>query len=272
MRRILRELTRPAMLVALLALGMASVGTAFASGLIGSAQVRDNSLTSADIHDDGIQSRDIKNLSLGTADLAEGSVTSTKIKNGTIRFGDLASDSVRRSQVADGEITASAIAPSAIKAAAIADGAVGARSLDPRLARVYQFGGGIATGAPDRMLLEQDGYRYSLRCTDDGGGERTASLVVSRVDGGTAWGYGGTQSFIYPTVGDVTYPVANGNAAEAVFSAATGANYGSKVDIYVANNAPLTTGQQVSAIVANTPGGASTGCAVGGTVTPLDLV
>ena len=268
-RHVRRELTRPAMLVALLALGMASVGTAFASGLIGSAQVRDNSLTSADIHDDTIASRDIKNLSLGASDIAEGSITSTKIKNGSVRAGDLSSDAVGRSQLANNSITAAAIAPSAVNASAIADGAVGARSLDPRLARVYQFGGSIDTDAPDRVLLERDGYKYTIRCVNNGAGGRIASLLIARTDGSDQWSGAGSKTHLFPNAGPQVESEGFSLETAHSISADTADNFGLTTDLFIGNVATSSV-QRISALVSNFVYGQPR-CAIGGTIIPLTL-
>lgn len=65
----------PSMAVSILALVIATSGTSVAAaGLIGSADVKNDSLKSADIKDNSLKGRDIKNGSLGGWELRDGSV------------------------------------------------------------------------------------------------------------------------------------------------------------------------------------------------------
>ena len=55
----------PSMAVSIMALLVASTGTSYAAGLIGSDEVRNNSLTTMDIKDSSLKGRDVKETSWG---------------------------------------------------------------------------------------------------------------------------------------------------------------------------------------------------------------
>lgn len=74
----------PSMAVSVLALVVASTGTSYAAGLIGSDDVKNNSLRSADV----------KNGSLMGKDLRRDTVGSNKVKNGSLKARDFAAGQV----------------------------------------------------------------------------------------------------------------------------------------------------------------------------------
>ena len=77
----------PSMAVSIMALVVASTGTSYAAGLIGSDDVRNNSLTSMDIKDKTIKGRDIKNNVIGSNKIRNGSLKSRDFKAGQLPAG-----------------------------------------------------------------------------------------------------------------------------------------------------------------------------------------
>lgn len=77
----------PSMAVAVMALVVASTGTSYATGLIGSADIRNNSVQSADIKDRTIKGRDIKNDVIGSNKIRNGSLKSRDFKAGQLPSG-----------------------------------------------------------------------------------------------------------------------------------------------------------------------------------------
>ena len=77
----------PSMAVSVLALVVASTGTSYAAGLIGSADVRNNSLTTMDVKDRTLKGRDIKNDVLGSNKIRNGSLKSKDFKAGQLPAG-----------------------------------------------------------------------------------------------------------------------------------------------------------------------------------------
>ncbi|MCW2737896.1 hypothetical protein [Nocardioides sp.] len=77
----------PSMAVSIMALLVASTGTSYAAGLIGSDDVKNNSLTSMDIKDNSLKGRDIKDDVLGSNKIRNGSLKSKDFKAGQIPVG-----------------------------------------------------------------------------------------------------------------------------------------------------------------------------------------
>jgi hypothetical protein len=77
----------PSMAVAVMALVVASTGTSYAAGLIGSADIRNNSVQSQDIKDRTIKGRDIKNDVIGSNKIRNGSLKSRDFKAGQLPSG-----------------------------------------------------------------------------------------------------------------------------------------------------------------------------------------
>lgn len=77
----------PSMAVSIMALVVASTGTSYAAGLIGSDEVRNNSLQSSDIKDKTIKGRDIKNNVIGSNKIRNGSLKERDFKDGVLQAG-----------------------------------------------------------------------------------------------------------------------------------------------------------------------------------------
>jgi len=75
------------MAVSIMALVVASTGTSYAAGLIGSDDVRNNSLQSSDIKDKTIKGRDIKNNVIGSNKIRNGSLKERDFKDGVLTSG-----------------------------------------------------------------------------------------------------------------------------------------------------------------------------------------
>jgi len=70
----------PSLAVSVLALVVASTGTSYATGLIGSADIKNNSVASVDIKDKTIQGKDVKTGSLGAKQVKDGSLRARDFK------------------------------------------------------------------------------------------------------------------------------------------------------------------------------------------------
>jgi hypothetical protein len=77
----------PSMAVAVMALVVASTGTSYATGLIGSADIRNDSVQSQDIKDRTIKGRDVKNDVIGSNKIRNGSLKSRDFKAGQLPSG-----------------------------------------------------------------------------------------------------------------------------------------------------------------------------------------
>ena len=77
----------PSMAVSVLALVVASTGTSYAAGLIGSDDVRNNSIKSVDVKDNNLKGRDVKNGSIGSMDVRDESLKARDFAPGQLPAG-----------------------------------------------------------------------------------------------------------------------------------------------------------------------------------------
>ena len=77
----------PSMAVSVMALVVASTGTSYATGLIGSDDIRNNSIQSKDIKDRTVKGRDIKNDVIGSNKVRNGSLKARDFKEGQLPAG-----------------------------------------------------------------------------------------------------------------------------------------------------------------------------------------
>ena len=77
----------PSMAVSVMALVVASTGTSYAAGLIGSDDIRNNSITTRDVKDGSLKGRDVKGDSIGSNKIRNGSLKSKDFKAGQLPAG-----------------------------------------------------------------------------------------------------------------------------------------------------------------------------------------
>ncbi|MDR7253231.1 hypothetical protein J2X46_002216 [Nocardioides sp. BE266] len=77
----------PSMAVSVMALVVASTGTSYATGLIGSKDVQNNSIQSQDIKNKTIQGKDVKTGTLGAKQVKDGSLRARDFKAGQLPAG-----------------------------------------------------------------------------------------------------------------------------------------------------------------------------------------
>ena len=77
----------PSMAVSVMALLVASTGTSYATGLIGSADIRNDSITTMDVKDNTLKGRDIKDDVIGSNKIRNGSLRTTDFKAGQVPAG-----------------------------------------------------------------------------------------------------------------------------------------------------------------------------------------
>ena len=90
---------------------------------------KDNSITSAKILGNAVNSAHLADNSVGSSELQSDSVGTTQIKDNAVTSAKIAADAVGSAQIADGAVGASAIAADAVRAAQIQDGAVGSSEI-----------------------------------------------------------------------------------------------------------------------------------------------
>ncbi|MBL0746767.1 hypothetical protein [Nocardioides baculatus] len=77
----------PSMAVSIMALVVASTGTSYAAGLIGSDDIKNNSIQSKDVKDGSLKGRDINGNSIGSNKIRNGSLKERDFKDGVLKSG-----------------------------------------------------------------------------------------------------------------------------------------------------------------------------------------
>jgi len=77
----------PSLAVSVVALVVASTGTSYATGLIGSPDIKDNSIASVDIKNGTIQGKDVKKNTIGAKQVKDGSLRARDFKAGQLPAG-----------------------------------------------------------------------------------------------------------------------------------------------------------------------------------------
>jgi hypothetical protein len=89
---------------------------AYAANTIGSADIINNSIQSIDIKDAEVKTADLAGGAVTTGKLANNAVTSAKIKDGEVKTSDLANGSVDSVKILDSTVDTNDIFPGAIQA------------------------------------------------------------------------------------------------------------------------------------------------------------
>lgn len=90
-------------------------GSAFAAATIGSEQVIDESLTSADVQNNTIADVDVLNNTLTGHDIKDGAVTSKDVYNNSLTGADIAKGSVADEEILDGTLKGADVADDSLK-------------------------------------------------------------------------------------------------------------------------------------------------------------
>ena len=112
----------PAMVVAVIALVMATVGTAFAAlgkNTVGTKQLKKNAVTAAKIKKNAVTTAKIKKNAINTARIKKEAVATGKLKDSAVATDKIAAAAVNGSKIADGSVTGSKIADGSVTGADI---------------------------------------------------------------------------------------------------------------------------------------------------------
>jgi len=111
--------------VAWLALFVAMGGSAYAANTVGSADIIDESILSADIKNGEVKTDDVLNNTIASVDIATGAVANSDLVNGAITEGKLALNSVGTTRVVNGSLLGADVAPNTLTGAQIAESSLG---------------------------------------------------------------------------------------------------------------------------------------------------
>jgi len=111
--------------VAWLALFVALGGSAYAANTVGSADIIDESILSADIKNGEVKTDDVLNNAITSVDIATGGVANSDLLNGAITEGKLALNSVGTTRVVNGSLLGADVAPNTLTGTQISEGTLG---------------------------------------------------------------------------------------------------------------------------------------------------
>lgn len=152
----LRRRPSPALVIAVLALAGTWGGPAVAASLIGSKEIRDNS----------VRSKDVRDRSLKGADLRSNTITGRVV--GNLSGRDIARDSIEGPDIAEStleEVPSAAVAGRALEADRAASATVADQLAASRVVRLhYQQLASTET----TTVFDQAGVRIQARCTGQG--------------------------------------------------------------------------------------------------------
>ena len=146
------SLPRPATgtLLGVIAIAIALGGTAYATATVGTAQLKDDAVTSRKIRDGQVTARDLAHGAVGTLDLAPNAVTRTRLATASVTALKLAPDAVDGTKIRDGSIAASDVAAGSFVRG---DGLSQANA------------GTLASGRTDYRMLSLGGVDIFANCT-----------------------------------------------------------------------------------------------------------
>jgi hypothetical protein len=167
-----------------------------------------NTIGSADVINESLVSRDIKNGQIKSTDIGRSQVTTSKIKARNVRTADIAAGAVNSAKVSDESLTSTDLATDSVSAAEIADNAItGAKVGDDALTAADIAGADVNGGT----ISVPTGYVANGRCRQIDasiGGAKAGEAVVFSIQAALQDGiviYGQRV----PSDGHVTFDVCN---------------------------------------------------------------
>jgi len=204
----------PALVVSCVALFMALAGTAFAlpKASVGTQQIVNGSVRTADLHRNAVRSGKIANATIKAADLGTDSVESDEIRADAVGAEEIAEDAVTSTEIAEDAVASPEVAPESLTAADLAASSVGSSEVADQSLTDSDLGANsvgsseIQTGAVRAAELGPI-VKASNSTPIAGGGNAS---VTANCPGGTAVISGGVHSGLYQVHVGGSYRTANG--------------------------------------------------------------
>jgi hypothetical protein len=118
------RLLHPATIIATIALLVALSGAGYAATKIGTAQLKNNAVTTPKIKNSAVNTAKLKNSAVNSSKLASGAVAAADLGNNAVTSAKLANDAVTAAKLAGGAVGTNALATNAVDAAKLANGQV----------------------------------------------------------------------------------------------------------------------------------------------------
>jgi hypothetical protein len=141
------RLLHPATIIAVIALLVALSGMGYAATKIGTAQLKNNAVTTPKLKNNAVTTAKIRSGAVRSGDLATNAVTSRTLGANAVTGAKIASGSVGATALANGGVTGEKIATGAVTAAKLANGSVTDEKLGPNAVTGAKIAGGTITAA-----------------------------------------------------------------------------------------------------------------------------
>jgi hypothetical protein len=141
------RLLHPATIIAVIALLVALSGAGYAATKIGTAQLKNNAVTTPKVKNGAVSTAKLKNNAVSSAKLAGGAVRAADLGNGAVTGAKLADDAVTAAKIAGGAVGTNALANGGVDGAKLGNGAVTNEKLGPNAVTGAKIAGGTITAA-----------------------------------------------------------------------------------------------------------------------------
>jgi hypothetical protein len=141
------RLLHPATIVAVIALLVALSGAGYAATKIGTAQLKNNAVTTPKIKNAAVNAAKLKNNAVTSAKLASGAVAAADIGNNAVTGPKIANDAVTAAKIAGGAVGTNALAAGSVDSGKLGNGSVSGEKLGPNAVTGPKIAGGTITAA-----------------------------------------------------------------------------------------------------------------------------
>jgi hypothetical protein len=141
------RLLHPATIIAVIALLVALSGAGYAATTIGTAQLKNNAVTTPKIKSAAVTTAKLKNNAVNSSKLASGAVRAADLGNGAVTGPKIADDAVTAARIANGAVGTTELAAGAVDGSKLRNGSVGTNELAPNAVTGAKIAGGTITAA-----------------------------------------------------------------------------------------------------------------------------
>ncbi len=141
------RLLHPATIIAVIALLVALSGAGYAATKIGTAQLKNNAVTTPKIKNAAVNTAKLKNNAVNSSKLAAGAVRAADLGAGSVGASALTNDAVTAAKIAGGAVGTNAIANGSVNGAKLGNGSVTNEKLGPNAVTGAKIAGATITAA-----------------------------------------------------------------------------------------------------------------------------
>jgi hypothetical protein len=184
--------------VAVLALFVALGGSSYAALRVGSREIVNNSVRSADLRNNDVRSRDIRNGEVRSADLRNNGIRGRDIHDGAVASADLQDNAITSRDIRDGSIVGGDVAPDTLTGTNVLESSLGtvpsatnAGTLDGRSAAAFLSADRLVTTGFEKLSIGQTRaiarsgpFTWSATCADAGGGSTQLTVTLESTEAG----------------------------------------------------------------------------------------